>query len=169
VDFGTESAVKLINTYPNLLVTQTLSKARSLAGLRVGFALGHKDLIEALVRVKDSFNSYPIDRFAEAGAIAAMQDNAYFEETRKKVMASRAALVLALRAINFEVLPSGANFIFAKHKTHDGAELTEKLREKNIIIRHFKKPARIAPYLRITIGTDAQSKALIDALTLILK
>lgn len=169
VDFGTESAVKLINTYPNLLVTQTLSKARSLAGLRVGFALGHKDLIEALVRVKDSFNSYPIDRFAEAGAIAAMQDNAYFEETRQKVMASRAALVLALRAINFEVLPSGANFIFAKHKTHDGAELTEKLREKNIIIRHFKKPARIAPYLRITIGTDAQSKALIDALTLILK
>jgi histidinol-phosphate aminotransferase len=169
VDFGTESAVKLINTYPNLLVTQTLSKARSLAGLRVGFALGHKDLIEALVRVKDSFNSYPIDRFAEAGAIAAMQDNAYFEETRKKVMASRAALVLALRAMNFEVLPSGANFIFAKHKTHDGAELTEKLREKNIIIRHFKKPARIAPYLRITIGTDAQSKALIDALTLILK
>lgn len=169
VDFGTESAVKLINTYPNLLVTQTLSKARSLAGLRVGFALGHKDLIEALVRVKDSFNSYPIDRFAEAGAIAAMQDNAYFEQTRKKIMTSRAALVLALRALNFEVLPSGANFIFAKHNARDGAELAEKLREKNIIIRHFKTPARIAPYLRITIGTDAQSKALIDALALILK
>jgi histidinol-phosphate aminotransferase len=169
VDFGTESAVKLINTYPNLLVTQTLSKARSLAGLRVGFALGHKDLIEALIRVKDSFNSYPIDRFAEAGAIAALQDCAYFEETRQKVMASRAALTLALRAMDFEVLPSGANFIFVKHKTRDGAELTEKLREKNIIIRHFKKPARIAPYLRITIGTDAQSKTLIDALALILK
>jgi histidinol-phosphate aminotransferase len=169
VDFGTESAVKLINTYPNLLVTQTLSKARSLAGLRVGFALGHKDLIEALIRVKDSFNSYPIDRFAEAGAIAAMQDKAYFEQTRQKVMASRAALVLALRALNFEVLPSGANFIFAKHQTRNGAELTEKLREKSIIIRHFKKPVRIAAYLRITIGTDAQSKALIDALTLILK
>jgi histidinol-phosphate aminotransferase len=169
VDFGTESAVRWINTYPNLLVTQTLSKARSLAGLRVGFALGHKDLIEALIRVKDSFNSYPIDRFAEAGAIAAMQDKAYFEQTRQKVMASRAALVLALRALNFEVLPSGANFIFAKHQTRNGAELTEKLREKNIIIRHFKKPARIAAYLRITIGTDAQSKALIDALTLILK
>jgi histidinol-phosphate aminotransferase len=169
VDFGTESAVKLINTYPNLLVTQTLSKARSLAGLRVGFALGHKDLIEALVRVKDSFNSYPIDCFAEAGAIAAMQDKAHFEQTRQKVMASRAALVLALMALDFEVLPSGANFIFAKHKTREGAELTEKLREKNIIIRHFKKPARIAPYLRITIGTDVQSKALIEALTLILK
>ena len=169
VDFGTESAVKLINTYPNLLVTQTLSKARSLAGLRVGYALGNKDLIEALIRVKDSFNSYPIDRFAEAGAIAAMQDKAYFEQTRQKVMASRSALVLALRTLDFEVLPSGANFIFAKHKTRDGIELTEKLREKNIIIRHFKKPARIAPYLRITIGTDTQSKALVDALVLILK
>jgi histidinol-phosphate aminotransferase len=169
VDFGTESAVRLINTYPNLLVTQTLSKARSLAGLRVGFALGHKDLIEALIRVKDSFNSYPIDRFAEAGAVAAMQDSTYFEQTCAKVMASRAALVLALRAMNFEVLPSGANFIFAKHESRDGAELTEKLREKNIIIRHFKKPARIAPYLRITIGTDIQSKQLLDALATILK
>jgi histidinol-phosphate aminotransferase len=169
VDFGTESAVKLINTYPNLLVTHTFSKGRSLAGLRVGYALGNKDLIEALIRVKDSFNSYPIDRFAEAGATAAMQDSAYFESTCAKVMATRAALVLALRALDFEVLPSGANFIFARHNTKDGAELTEKLREKNIIIRHFKKPVRIAPYLRITIGTDIQSKQLLDALTLILK
>ena len=169
VDFGTESAVKLVNTYPNLLVTQTFSKARSLAGLRVGYALGHKDLIEALIRVKDSFNSYPIDRFAEAGAIAAIQDKAYFAETAKKVIATRAALVLELQALGFEVLPSGANFIFAKHKTRDGAELTEKLRDKSIIIRHFKKPVRIAPYLRITVGTDAQSKQLVDALRVILK
>ena len=169
VDFGTESAVKLINTYPNLLVTQTLSKARSLAGLRVGYALGHKDLIEALIRVKDSFNSYPIDRFAEAGAIAAMQDDAYFEQTCKKVIATRALLILGLQALDFEVLPSGANFIFAKHKTHDGAELTEKLRTQSIIIRHFKKPTRIAPYLRITIGTDTQTKQLLDALASILK
>ncbi len=168
VDFGTESAVSLINTYPNLLVTQTLSKARSLAGLRVGYALGNKDLIEALIRVKDSFNSYPIDRFAEAGAIAAMQDKAYFEQTCENVMVTRAALVLALRAMNFEILPSGANFIFAKHATRDGEELTEKLRDKNIIIRHFKSPSRIAPYLRITIGTDIQSKQLLDALTVIL-
>jgi histidinol-phosphate aminotransferase len=169
VDFGTESAVKLINTYPNLLVTHTFSKGRSLAGLRVGYALGNASLIEALIRVKDSFNSYPIDRFAEAGATAAMQDSAYFESTCAKVMATRAALVLALRALNFEVLPSGANFIFAKHKTHNGAELTEKLRAQSIIIRHFKKPARIAPYLRITIGTDIQSKQLLDALATILK
>lgn len=168
VDFGTESAVKLINTYPNLLVTQTLSKARSLAGLRVGYALGHPDLIEALIRVKDSFNSYPIDRFAEAGATAAMQDKAYFEETCKKVIATRVALILGLQALDFEVLPSGANFVFAKHKTREGVELTEKLRAQNIIIRHFKKPARIAPYLRITIGTDTQTKQLLNALATIL-
>ncbi len=169
VDFGTESAAKLINAYPNLLVTQTLSKARSLAGLRIGYALGHAELIEALVRVKDSFNSYPIDRLAEAGAIAAMQDVDYFEDTCKKVVATREALVRRLEAMNFVVLPSGANFIFAKHKIRDGAELTAKLREQSIIVRHFKKPARIAPYMRITIGTEQQSEQLLAALTLILK
>ena len=169
VDFGTESAVRLINKYPNLLVTQTLSKARSLAGLRVGYALGHADLIEALIRVKDSFNSYPIDRFAEAGAIAAMQDIDYFEETCKKVVATREALTKRLEAMSFVVLPSGANFIFAKHKIHDGAELTAKLRENSIIVRHFKKPTRIAPFMRITVGTDQQSERLIAALEAILK
>jgi histidinol-phosphate aminotransferase len=169
VDFGTESAVRLINRYPNLLVTQTLSKARSLAGLRVGYALGHADLIEALTRVKDSFNSYPIDRFAEAGAIAAMQDIDYFEETCKKVITTREALVKRMEAMGFVVLPSGANFIFAQHKTHDGAGLTAKLREHNIIVRHFKNPARIAPFMRITIGTEAQSERLIAALQAILK
>lgn len=164
VDFGTESAVSLINTYPNLLVTHTLSKARSLAGLRVGYALGHPDLIEALIRVKDSFNSYPIDRFASAGAIAAMQDTAYFEQTCNKVVATRELLIKDLIKLGFDVLPSGANFIFAKHKVKDGAELTSLLRQKNIIVRHFKAPSRIAPYLRITVGTDVQSKALTDTL-----
>lgn len=168
VDFGTESAVNLINRYPNLLVTHTLSKARSLAGLRVGYALGSADLIEALMRVKDSFNSYPIDRFASAGAIAAMQDAAYFEQTCRKVIQTRASLVHALTDLGFDVLPSGANFIFAKHQNKDGAELTTKLREKSIIVRHFKSPARIAAYLRITIGTDAQSEILISALKSIL-
>lgn len=164
VDFGTESSVQLIQQYPNLLVTHTLSKARSLAGLRVGFALGHPDLIEALIRVKDSFNSYPIDRFAESGAVAAMQDHAYFEQTCAQVMATRTRLVSDLEALGFEVLPSGANFIFAMHPAHAGEELTAKLREQNIIVRHFKKPTRIAPYLRITIGTDAQSERLMNAL-----
>ncbi len=164
VDFGTESAVNLINRYPNLLVTHTLSKARSLAGLRVGYALGSADLIEALMRVKDSFNSYPIDRFASAGAIAAMQDADYFEKTCQKVIQTRESLVMELTDLGFDVLPSGANFIFAKHKMHDGAELTAKLRENSIIVRHFKSPSRIAAYLRITIGTDAQSEALISVL-----
>jgi histidinol-phosphate aminotransferase len=168
VDFGTESAVSLINTYPNLLVTHTLSKARSLAGLRVGYALGHPDLIEALIRVKDSFNSYPIDRFASAGAIAAMQDTVYFEETCRKVIATREALVKDLTQLGFDVLPSGANFIFVKHQVKNGAELTALLRHKNIIVRHFKSPGRVSPYLRITIGTDAQSKVLIKTLTQLL-
>lgn len=169
VDFGTESAVGLIHQYPNLLVTQTLSKARSLAGLRVGYALGAPELIEALIRVKDSFNSYPIDRFASAGAIAAVQDVAYFEKTCSQVVATREALVQDLLTLDFEVLPSGANFIFAKHKSYDGAELTAKLRDHGIIVRHFKTPSRISPYLRITIGTDAQSKLLFKALSAILQ
>lgn len=168
VDFGSESAVCLINQYPNLLVTHTLSKARSLAGLRVGYALGSPDLIEALMRVKDSFNSYPIDRFASAGAIAAMQDVVYFEKTRSQVIATREALVGELTRLGFEVLPSGANFIFAKHPAHEGADLTAKLRKRNIIVRHFKSPSRISPYLRITIGTNEQSTILIKALSEIL-
>jgi len=168
VDFGTESAVGLIHKYPNLLVTHTLSKARSLAGLRVGYAMGSPDLIEALIRVKDSFNSYPIDRFASAGAIAAIQDTGYFEKTCKQVIETRTALVNDLVKLGFEVLPSGANFIFAKHPAWVGAELTAKLRERSIIVRHFKSPERVSPYLRITIGTDEQSKLLINALSEIL-
>ncbi|MES2182752.1 MAG: histidinol-phosphate transaminase [Pseudomonadota bacterium] len=168
VDFGTESVVTLINQYPNLLVTHTLSKARSLAGLRVGYALGAPELIQALIRVKDSFNSYPIDRFASAGAIAAMQDTEYFAEMLQKVLVTRGALVQDLTSLGFTVLPSGANFIFAKHPTKNGAELTAKLREKSIIVRHFKAPSRVSPYLRITIGTDAQSKLLVNALKEIL-
>lgn len=168
VDFGTESAVKLIKDHPNLLITQTLSKARSLAGLRVGYALGHPDLIEALTRVKDSFNSYPIDRLAEVGAIAAMHDVDYFEETCHKVVTTREALVKHMEAMAFVVLPSGGNFIFAKHSTLGGAELALKLRERNIIVRHFKKPERISPYLRITIGTERQTEQLLIALEAIL-
>lgn len=165
VDFGTESAVSLINQYSNLLVTHTLSKARSLAGLRVGYALGNVDLIEALIRVKDSFNSYPIDRFASAGAIAAIQDVEYFDKTRQQVIATRNALIEVLTNLGFETLSSGANFIFTKHKSRDGADLTAKLREKNVIVRHFKSPSRVSPYMRITIGTDAQSQQLIQVLT----
>ena len=169
VDFGTQSAVQLIDSYPNLLVTHTLSKARSLAGLRVGYALGNATLIEALTRVKDSFNSYPIDRFAEAGAIASFKDSAYFSETTTKVIATREWLVAAMQDLNFDVLPSGANFIFAKHKTFDGVAIAERLRHDRIIVRHFKKPQRVSPYIRITIGTQPQSVALIQSLVNILK
>ena len=169
VDFGTESAVTLIDQHPNLLVVHTLSKSRSLAGLRVGYALGNPDLIEALIRVKDSFNSYPIDRFAEAGAVAAMQDVAYFEETRQKVIQTRIQLVGEMQKMGFDVLPSGANFIFAKHQSQSGVVLSTALREQGIIVRQFKSHSRIADYLRITIGTDAQSKTLIDCLSEMLK
>ena len=169
VDFGGESAVALVNRYPQLLVTHTLSKGRSLAGLRVGYAVGHPDLIDALHRVKDSFNSYPLDRFAQAGAIAAIQDKAYFEETRQHVIKTRETVVESLISMGFEVLPSGANFIFARHPQHDAEALACSLREQKIIIRHFKKPARIAQFLRITIGTDVECQALVNALKSILK
>ena len=168
IDFGGESAASLVQTYPNLLVTHTLSKARSLAGLRVGFAIGQAHLIEALNRVKDSFNSYPLDRFAISGAVAALEDKQYFEETRHKVMATRESLVEQMQALGFTVLPSAANFIFARHAERSGAELAALLRERNIIVRHFSKPARISEFLRITIGTNEQSSALIQALQEIL-
>jgi len=169
VDFSGESAVKLVNQYPQLLVTHTLSKGRSLAGLRVGYAIGHVDLIDALHRVKDSFNSYPLDRFAIAGAVAAMQDVAYFEETRNKVIASRERLVSALQKLDFEILPSGANFIFVKHAQRDAAQLTALLREHGIIVRHFKNPERIAQFMRITVGTDDECAALVRTLQQVLQ
>jgi len=168
VDFGAESAVGLVERYPQLLVVHTLSKSRSLAGLRVGYALGHIELIEALLRVKDSFNSYPLDRFALAGATAAMEDRAYFEETCAKVVATRTRLAADLESAGFDVLPSAANFVFARHGKQGGAELAARLRERGIVVRHFKNPPRIAPFLRITVGTDAQCEALIGALKAIL-
>lgn len=163
IDFGGESAIALVNRYPNLLVTQTLSKSRSLAGLRVGLAVGHPDLIEALERIKNSFNSYPLDRMAIAGAAAAFDDRAWFDETRQRVIHSREQLVAALEARGFEVLPSAANFVFARHPGKDAAGIAAGLREKGVIVRHFKQ-ARIAQFLRITIGTPEQNQALLDAL-----
>ena len=164
IDFGGDSAVGLVAHYPQLLVTRTLSKSHALAGLRVGYAIGQPHLIEALNRVKDSFNSYPLDRFAQAGALASMEDPAYFESICAKVVATRSRLVADMEQLGFEVLPSGANFVFARHPSHDGAALAAALRERSIIVRHFKNPARIAPFLRITVGTDAQCDALLAAL-----
>ena len=163
IDFGGESAIGLVGKYPNLLVTQTLSKSRSLAGLRVGLAVGHEDLIEALERIKNSFNSYPLDRIAIAGAAAAFEDRAYFEQTCAAVIDSRETVVAGLQALGFEVLPSAANFIFARHPQRDAAGIAAALREQGVIVRHFKQE-RIAQFLRISIGSPEQNQALLDAL-----
>lgn len=167
VDFGGESAVALVDRYPNLLVVQTFSKSRSLAGLRVGSAFGHPDLIEALERVKNSFNSYPLDRLALAGAVASLHDEAYFQQTRQAVIASREQLSADLAALGFEVLPSVANFIFARHPRHDAAQLAAGLRARSVIVRHFNAP-RISQYLRISIGNPAECAALMAALRVLL-
>ncbi|MCY1359637.1 Histidinol-phosphate aminotransferase [compost metagenome] len=165
VDFGGQTAISLVNRYPNLLVAQTLSKSRSLAGLRVGLAVGHEDLIEALERVKNSFNSYPLDRLALAGAVASFEDEEYFQQTCRAVIDSRERLVGELRGLGFEVLPSAANFVFARHPQHDAATLAAAVREQGVIVRHFKQE-RIAQFLRISIGTEEQNQALLDALRL---
>jgi histidinol-phosphate aminotransferase len=163
VDFGAESAVPLVARHDNLLIVQTLSKSRALAGLRVGFAIGQQPLIEALERVKDSFNSYPLDCLAIAGAIAAMRDDAWFQETRARIMASRESLACELSALGFEVLPSMANFVFARHRRRSGAELASRLREHGVVVRHFRKP-RIEDFLRITVGREDQCSRLIALL-----
>ncbi|HTY03162.1 MAG TPA: histidinol-phosphate transaminase [Rhodocyclaceae bacterium] len=164
VDFGAESAVSLINACPNLLVVQTLSKSRSLAGLRVGFAIGQPDLIEALERVKDSFNSYPLDRLAQAGAAAAIDDREWFERTRQAVIKTRGRLTVQLGRLGFEVLPSLANFVLARHPRFGGAELARLLRDRGIVVRHLAQP-RIERYLRISVGSDDQCDTLLAALT----
>jgi len=163
VDFGAQSSIALVDRYPNLLVVHTFSKSRSLAGLRVGFAIGHRDLIAGLERIKNSFNSYPLDRLAIAGAVASVEDEAWFEDNRRKVIATRERLIERMAELGFETLPSSANFIFTRHPGHDAGELAAALRERAIIVRHFRQP-RIEQYLRITIGTDAQCDALIAAL-----
>ena len=170
IDFAGDvvpTAIALVNRYPNLLVIRTLSKSHSLAGLRVGYAVGDRALIEALNRVKDSFNSYPLDRLAIAGASAAIDDREHLETTRRAVIKTRAQLVADLAGLGFAVLPSAANFIFARHPQHDAAQLAAKLRERRIIVRHFKA-ARIDQYLRISIGSDDQCLALVDALRAII-
>jgi histidinol-phosphate aminotransferase len=163
VDFGAESAVPLVARHDNLLVVQTLSKSRALAGLRVGFAVGQRPLIEALERVKDSFNSYPLDCLAIAGAVEAIRDDAWFDETRHRIMANRQVLVRALSELGFEVLPSLANFVFARYRGRSGADLAARLRERNVLVRHFRK-VRIEDFLRITVGTEEQCGRLIAVL-----
>ena len=167
VDFGAESAMTLIDRYENLLVVQTLSKSRSLAGLRVGFACGQAPLIEALERVKNSFNAYPLDRLALAGAVAAFKDENYFQKTCQKVIKTRQNAIEELTKLGFNTLTSSTNFVLTTHPKHSARQLFTDLREAAISVRYFDIP-RIDDYLRISIGTDEEMQALIAALKTLL-
>ncbi len=162
VDFGAESAVPSVASRPNLLTVHTLSKSRSLAGLRVGFAIGQEELIEGLNRIKDSFNSYTLDRCALAGAAAAMADAAYYDEVNGRVVATRERTAAALTRLGFSVVPSSANFLFVSHPAVAGEVLFKGLRERGILVRWFKKP-RIEHWLRVSVGTDEDMAAFLAA------
>lgn len=163
VDFGAETAIPLIGEHPNLLVVRTFSKSRALAGLRVGYAIGDAALIEGLVRVKDSFNSYPLGRPAQAGALASIADEAHFQAGLTAIAAWRARMSEGLAARGFEAPPSRANFVFARHPRHDAAVLAAALRERGVLVRHFTAP-RIDQHLRITVGDAGQIDRLFAAL-----
>lgn len=167
IDFGGESAAGFIDNFPNLLIIQTLSKSRSLAGLRLGFALGHEDLIQGLNRVKNSFNSYTVDRLALAGAEEAFKDEDYFQETRKRIMATRDKVSLSLKSMGFKVIDSKANFIFISHPEVGALALFQKLRENGVLVRHFNKP-RISNYLRVSIGSEEDMDIFLDVVEKIL-
>lgn len=158
INFGGTSAVSLVKDYPNLLVVQTLSKFAALAGIRVGFAIGQPELIDGLNRLKNSINSYTLDRFALAGAQAAVEDFAYSEEMARRVIATRDRVSAELRQAGFDVLPSESNFIFISHPEHDAAQLFRDLKARGILVRYFNQP-RISDHLRVSIGTDAEMDA----------
>ena len=168
VDFGAESCVPMIFRYDNLLVTQTMSKSRSLAGGRVGFALGSAELIAGLNRVKYSFNPYNVNRLSIVAGAAAMEDEAYFQQCTRAVENNRAWVTGELEALGFTVLPSRANFIFAKSDKLPGGELYRKLKENGILVRWFDTD-RIRDYVRITIGSLEQMASLVDEVTRLLE
>ena len=167
VDFGAESATSLINEFANLLVVQTFSKSRNLAGLRLGAAFANADLIEALQRIKNSFNSYPVDSLASACAIASIRDDAYFQQCRERVIKSRNSLAGSLNELGFEVLPSSSNFVLASHPDRSAESLYLELKSAGILVRYFNKP-RIDNWLRITVGSDTECARLIAALQQVL-
>lgn len=167
VDFGSDSVVPLVHRYDNLLVIQTLSKSRSLAGLRVGFAIGNEQLIEGLNRIKNSFNSYTLDRLALVGAKAALEDTDYFNETRCKIIETREEVCNELKDLHFKVLDSKTNFLFVKHEQASAKRIFEKLKENGIYVRYFNKP-RIDQYLRVTIGLNEEMEVLLENLREIL-
>lgn len=161
-EFGAQSAVPLIAEFPNLVVVRTLSKDRSLAGMRIGYALGSADLIAGINCVKNSFNSYPLDRLALAAGEAAIQDRAYFEETREKIIKTRQRTTEKLRGLGFTVHDSNANFIFVRHPAKSGKDLQQALRDQGILVRRFDSPERIQDYLRISIGTGPDMDTLCE-------
>ena len=167
IDFGGESAIALTHRFDNLLVTQTFSKSRSLAGLRLGYAVGHADLIEGLNRIKNSFNSYPVDAIAQAAALASVKDQAYMSDCCDRIIKTRNDLTKALLKLGFEVLPSAANFIFVQHPQYSAESLYLSLKDRGVLVRYFNKP-RIDNYLRITVGTDSEIATLITTLSHIL-
>lgn len=167
VDFGAQSAVALLNQFDNLIVVHTLSKSRALAGLRVGFAIASTQIVQALVRVKDSFNSYPLDRLAQAGATASIQDIDHFRKNCEAIVLARTILTADFVRLGFDVLPSLANFVFTRHPAYDALRISQALRKRGILVRHFDQP-RINQYLRITVGTPDQCRRLSDTLTEIL-
>ena len=168
VDYGAESAVTLIPEFPNLLVVQTFSKSRGLAGLRLGYALGQENLVEALQRVKNSFNSYPVDSLTSALALASIADEDYFQQCRSQVIASRERLRTELQQLGFEVFPSSSNFVFVRHANTAAETLYNELKSAGILVRYFKQ-ARIDNCLRISVGSDPECDALIGALKDILR
>jgi len=163
MDFGEESVVSFVNEYENLLVTRTLSKSYSLAGLRIGFAIGNKNLIEGMNRIKNSFNSYPIDRIAQIAAIEAIKDIEYFNKTKDMIIATRERILSELKELGFIVLDSKTNFLFIRHKEKSAEEIFKILKENKILVRYFKKP-RLDNWLRVTIGTDKEMDEFIRVL-----
>lgn len=163
IDFGGKSAIELLDKYPNLLIVRTFSKSHSLAGLRIGYAIGSTELIGAMNAVKNCINSYTLDRVALAAAQAAIEDRAYYDGTKAKIIAAREKTVTALKKLGFIVTDSKTNFIFVRHTAKSGNEIFKYLRQRNIIVRHFSAP-RIDDWLRITIGTDAEMETLISVL-----
>lgn len=168
IDFGGQSSIGLLTDNPNLIVTQTMSKSRSMAGMRIGFALGSADLIEGLERVKNSFNSYPLGHLQIAAGISAIEDSDHFKDTCQRVIHNRAKLTIDLEELGFSVVPSAGNFVLVRHFRASALKIYGQLKNNGILVRHFNKQ-RLDNFLRITVGTTEQNDQLVTALATILR
>ena len=168
IDFGGQSSIGLLTDNPNLIVTQTMSKSRSMAGMRIGFALGSADLIEGLERVKNSFNSYPLGHLQIAAGISAIEDSDHFKDTCQRVIHNREKLTIDLEELGFSVVPSAGNFVLVRHFRASALKIYGQLKNNGILVRHFNKQ-RLDNFLRITVGTTEQNDQLVAALATILR